>query len=81
METNEMKNLLTKFYYKNEFLIYQIMILDETTMNTEIYGEYGDFEAYHIAIEGLQNNQIGWAPLRLVQDKYFKPEHAFAKVA
>jgi hypothetical protein len=81
METNEMKNVLTKFFYKNDYLFYQIMIQDTTTKNFDVYGEYEDFDDYRRTLEGLQNNQIDWTPLRLVQDKSFKSEHAFAKVA
>jgi hypothetical protein len=81
METNEMKNLLTKFFYRNDHLFYQIMIHDAKSMNTDIYGEYADFDDYRKTLDGLQNNIIDWTPLRLVQDKSFKAEHAFAKVA
>jgi CRISPR/Cas system Type II protein with McrA/HNH and RuvC-like nuclease domain len=81
METNEMKNLLTKFFYKNDHLFYQIMIHDAKSMNSEIYGEYEDFDVYRRTLDGLQNNVIDGKPLRLVQDKTFKSEHAFAKVA
>jgi hypothetical protein len=81
METNEMKNLLTKFFYKNDHLCYQIMIKDTTSVNIDVYGEYDDFDDYRRTLDGLQNNQIDWTPLRLVQDKTFKTEHTFAKVA
>lgn len=81
METNEMKNLLSKFYYKNDYLFYQILIQDSTSKNLDLYGEYEDFDDYRKTLDGLQNNIIDWTPLRLVQDKTFKSEHAFANVA
>lgn len=81
METNEMKNLLSKFYYKNDYLFYQILIQDPTSKNLDLYGEYEDFDDYRKTLDGLQNNIIDWTPLRLIQDKTFKSEHAFANVA
>ncbi len=81
METNEMKNLLSKFYYKNDYLFYQILIQDSTSKNLDLYGEFEDFDDYRKTLDSLQNNIVDWTPLRLVQDKIFKSEHAFAKVA
>jgi hypothetical protein len=81
MKTNEMKSLMTKFFYRNDNLLFQIMIQDETTKDIEIYAEYEDYDDYRRTLDGLQNNYIDWTPLRLVQDKTFKSEHAFAKVA
>lgn len=81
METNEMKNVLTRFFYKNDDLFYQILVLDTTSMNLGVYAEFEEFDDYRNALENLQCNQADWTPLRLVQDKTFKPEHAFAKVA
>ena len=81
METNEMKNLLSKFYYKNDYLFYQILIQDPISKNLDLYGEFEDFDDYRKTLDGLQNNIVDWTPLRLVQDKTFKSEHAFANVA
>jgi hypothetical protein len=81
METNEMKNILSKFFYKNDYLFYQILIQDSMSNKIDVYGEYEDFDDYRKTLEGLQSNQIDWTPLRLVQDKSFNSEQAFAKVA
>jgi hypothetical protein len=81
METNEMKNILSKFFYKNDYLFYQILIHDPMSQNIDVFGEYEDFDDYRKTLEGLQNNQIDWTPLRLVQDKTFTSEQVFSKVA
>jgi hypothetical protein len=81
METNEMKNILSKFFYKKDYLFYQILIQDSMSNKIDVYGEYEDFDDYRKTLESLQNNQIDWTPLRLVQDKTFNSEQTFAKVA
>jgi hypothetical protein len=81
METNEMKNLLTRFFYKNDYLFYQILIQDKSTSDTTMYGEYEDFDDYRKTFDSLQNNNLDWTPLKLVQDNIFNSEHTFAKVA
>jgi hypothetical protein len=79
MKTNDIKSLLTKFFYKNDHLFFQILIQDE--MSAEVYGEYGDYEEYRRTFNNLQNSMIDWTPLRLVQDRTVGSESAFAKVA
>ena len=79
MKTNEMKSLLTKFFYRNEHLFFQILIQNEMSM--DVYGEYDDYDEYRRIFDSLQNNFIEWTPLRIFQDKTVRSELNLAKVA
>jgi hypothetical protein len=79
MKTIETKSLLTKFFYKNEHLYFQILVQSES--NTDVYGEYDDYSDYKATFDMLQRNLTGNSALKLVADNYMKADNRFAKVA
>jgi hypothetical protein len=79
MKTIETKSLLTKFFYKNEHLYFQILVQSES--NTDVYGEYDDYSDYKTSFDTLQRNLTSGCGLKLVSDNYMKAENRFAKVA
>jgi hypothetical protein len=80
MKLFEVKNLLTKFYYKNEHLYFQILIQGENSL--DVYGEYMDYTEYKSAFDSLQNNFLKVNPMKLAIDPKIKSEEVvFAKVA
>jgi hypothetical protein len=79
MKTSECKSLLTKFFYKNEHLYFQILVQGETTTN--VYGEFDDYSDYKETFDRLQGNLSDTRPLKIVTDGFLKSETLFAKVA
>jgi hypothetical protein len=79
MKTSECKSLLTKFFYKNEHLYFQILIQGETTTN--VYGEFDDYSDYKETYDRLQGNLLEISSLKIVPDRFLKSETHFAKVA
>ena len=79
MKTTECKSLLTKFFYKNEHLYFQILIQGETTTN--VYREFDDYSEYKETFDRLQCNLFSKSPLKLIPERLLKSETRFAKVA
>jgi hypothetical protein len=82
MNLFEIKSLLTKFFYKNDHLCFQILIQGEFTL--EVYGEYIDYNEYKAAFDSLQNNFINITPLKTVQQQDYKTKvgrPVYAKMA
>ncbi len=79
MKTIETKSLLTKFFYKNEHLFFQILVQGES--KTDVYGEYDDYSDYKASFDTLQRNLTNGSALKLVSDNYMKTGNRFAKVA
>jgi hypothetical protein len=50
----EIRNLLTKFFYKNNHLHFQILVQKENSL--EIFGEYDDYNQYKNAFDTLHLN-------------------------
>ena len=79
MKTSECKSLLTKFFYKNEHLYFQILIQGET--NTNVYGEFDNYNDYKETFDRLQRNLLDRNALKIVPERLLKSETRFAKVA
>jgi hypothetical protein len=79
MKTSECKSLLTKFFYKNEHLYFQILIQGETTTN--VYGEFDDYSDYKETFDRLQSNIFSRSPIKLIPEKLLKTGTRLAKVA
>ena len=56
IHANDIQPLQTKFFYKNNQLHYQILIL--ASDHTKLYGEFNNYEAYTKAYDILQNTMI-----------------------
>ena len=79
MKTPELKSLLTKFFYKNEHLYFQILIQSED--NIDIYEEFDDYNEYRETFDRLQNNQTEKKPMTVVSERILKSNTHFSKVA
>lgn len=79
MKTFECKSLLTKFFYKNEHLYFQILIQDETTLNT--YGEFDNYNDYKETFDRLHRNISERNALKIVPERLLTTQIHFAKVA
>lgn len=79
MRTNEIKSLLTKFYYNNEHLYFQILIQKENSM--EVYGEYADYHEYKNTFDMLQKDIDEKKNVKIVTEKSIKTQIPLAKVA
>ena len=79
MKTTAFIGLLTKFFYKNEHLYFQILIQSQD--NIDIYGEFDDYNEYRETFDRLQKNQSEKSILKIVSERTFKSDSCFAKVA
>ncbi len=79
MRTNEIKSLLTKFYYNNEHLYFQILVQKENSM--EVYGEYADYRDYKKNFDMLQKEIDEKMNVKIVTEKIIKTKIPLAKVA
>jgi hypothetical protein len=79
MQSNEGQGLLTKFYYQDNYLHYQILIQTETGM--QVFGEYSDFSEYQTAFISLQRRLIDKTITMVFPEKAHSPETILAKVA
>ncbi len=66
---NEIKNLITKFYYKNNHLCFQILLsMDKGNMLQ--YNEYADYNEYKLAFNELMSLKTGNSTIELKQLNY-----------
>ncbi len=79
MKTSECKSLLTKFFYKNEHLYFQILIQSE--ISTNVYGEFNDYSDYKETFDRLQRNILDTNALKIVPERLLIAKTHFAKVA
>lgn len=79
MKTSECKSLLTKFFYKNEHLYFQILIQSEIITN--VYGEFDNYSEYKETFDRLQRNILDINALMIVTDRLLPTQSHFAKVA
>ena len=73
------KCLLTKFYYKNDNLHFQILIQNGDEI--EIHGEYLDYDEYKEVFDALQSKMNEKKPLKAAPQKIKRAESFFAKMA
>ena len=73
------KCLLTKFYYKNDNLHFQILIQNGDEI--EIHGEYLDYDEYKEVFDALQSKMNEKKPIKVATEKIRRAESFFAKMA
>ncbi len=73
------KCLLTKFYYKNDNLHFQILI--QNGEEIEIHGEYLDYNEYKEVFDSLQSKMNEKKSLKTATEKIRRAESFFAKMA
>lgn len=79
MNSYEIKSLLTKFFYRNDHLYFQIMIQGESSI--EFYGEYTDYNEYKETFDILQKNLTEKNQLKIISEKFVVSKIPLAKVA
>ena len=65
---NEVKNLVTKFYYRNNHLCFQIL-LDVDQDDFVAYNEYVDYSEYKQAYDELINMRTNNSTITLKQEE------------
>ncbi len=79
MKSYEIKSLLTKFFYRNDHLLFQIMIQGESSV--EVYGEYTDYNEYKNIFDTLQRDLTEKNQLKIISEKFVVSKIPLAKVA
>ncbi len=54
MGSKETKHLLTKFFYRDNYLHFQILM--QTASDMQICGEFTNYDEYRKSFDALQNN-------------------------
>ena len=79
MNTKMAQSLLTKFFYQDNYLHFQILV--QTEQQTQVAGEFTDYAEYRKAFDALQMRLMrSWEAVGF-SEKVLKPEAAFAKMA
>ena len=79
MNTKMAQSLLTKFFYQDNYLHFQILV--QTEQQTQVAGEFTDYAEYRKAFDALQMRLMrSWEAVGF-SEKVLKPEPMFAKVA
>ena len=60
------EKLLTKFFYKDNFLFFQILV--ENTGGTEVYAEYRDYSEYRAEYQKLHQQLTTEGKIRVMQN-------------
>jgi hypothetical protein len=60
------EKLLTKFFYKDNFLFFQILV--ENTCGTEVYAEYRDYSEYRAEYQKLYQQLKVEGKIRVMQN-------------
>ena len=79
MKSYEIKSILTKFFYRNEHLYFQIMIQSEDSL--EIHGEYTNYSEYKENFDVLQNDLVEKNQFKVIPEKFVVSKIPLAKVA
>lgn len=79
MKPCELKSLLTRFFYKEEQLHFQIMIQSED--NLEVYGEYTNYNEYKETFDVLQKDLNEKNQFKVIPEKFVVSKIPLAKVA
>ena len=76
---SDIKDLITKFFYRNNHLCFQILLHTEWN-ETITFGEFSDYSAYKKAFNDLQTAREEKVPLN-IPEKNFHTEGNTLKVA
>ena len=79
MKTQEAQSLLTKFFYSNNHLHFQILIQTENEL--VVFGDYSDYALYKTAFDMIQFNLKNETKIISLAEKNSILEAAFANVA
>ena len=79
MKTHEAQSLLTKFFYNDNHLHFQILI--QTENDLVLYGEYSDYGLYKTAFDMIKFKLNNATKIINLAEKNSINETAFAKVA
>jgi hypothetical protein len=79
MVTKDTNSLLTKFFYRDNYLHFQILV--QTANDTQICGEFTNYDEYRKSFDTLQSNLNDFKSKAIGAAKNFKIDRAFAKVA
>lgn len=73
------QSLLTKFFYQDNYLHFQILV--QTEQQTQVAGEFTDYAEYRKAFDALQMRVMRGLEAIGLSEKVLKTEATFAKVA
>ncbi|MBL7815133.1 MAG: hypothetical protein JNL70_08985 [Saprospiraceae bacterium] len=79
MKTQEAQSLLTKFFYKDNHLHFQILIQAESEL--VLFGEYNDYGLYKNAFDLIQQKIKNGTRIIHLLEKKLNEEKLFVKVA
>lgn len=79
MVSKETNNLLTKFFYRDNYLHFQI--LAQTATDTQICGEFTNYDEYQKSFEHLQTRLNEFRGKTINAVKNFSAERALANMA
>jgi hypothetical protein len=79
MVSKETKSLLTKFFYRDNYLHFQILM--QTTSDVQICGEFTNYDEYRKSFDALQTRLTDFKSKTLATGKNFKLELSLANVA
>ena len=77
--SKETKNLLTKFFYRDNYLHFQILMQSANEM--QICGEFTNYDEYRKSFDALQTRLSDFKAKALPNVKNFKLEFGLANVA
>ena len=79
MVSKETNNLLTKFFYRDNYLHFQILV--QTATDTQICGEFTNYDEYQKSFEHLQSRLSEFKGKTIGKTKNFSAERALANMA
>ena len=79
MVNKETNNLLTKFFYRDNYLHFQILV--QTATDTQICGEFTNYDEYQKSFEHLQAHLNEFKGKATGKAKIFSAERALANMA
>jgi hypothetical protein len=79
MVSKETRSLLTKFFYRDNYLHFQILIQSANEM--QICGEFTNYDEYRKSFDILQNRLTDFASKALPNVKIFASELSLANMA
>ena len=79
MVSKETNNLLTKFFYRDNYLHFQILV--QTANGTQICGEFTNYDEYQKSFEHLQTRLNEFKGKTFVATKNFSVERPLANMA
>ena len=79
MVSKETKSLLTKFFYRDNYLHFQILM--QTASDMQICGEFTNYDEYRKSFDALQLRLLDFTSKAMPSVKNLKLELGLAKVA